>query len=219
MALVATELEVTEPEVEVPLVPDGGHPVDVEDAEDSGDVGDGLLPLLGLALVPLLLLLLLAAVVVGGVSIVVGGVGGGSYDGALAEVAEGVEAELVGDVVEEVGAERGAASEAELEVAAAADDLGELGAGEEAPALEVVELVGHPLEAVLHGVRHGDVPAAGGGEGRVDWGFRVFACERLRPRGRKERCHLLFFYMGWAGPELDCSFLTHYCSVRAGPLE
>jgi hypothetical protein len=25
--------------------------------------------------------------------------------------------------------------------------------------------------------------------------------------------------MGWAGPELDCSFLTHYCSVRAGPLE
>lgn len=50
--------------------------------------------------------------------------------------------------------ERGGALEAELEVAAAADDLGELGAGEEAAPLEVVELVGHALEPELDHVRH-----------------------------------------------------------------
>lgn len=156
MSLVAAELEVAEPEVEVALEPDGGHPVDVEHAEDAGDVGDGLLPLL---LRFILLPLPPASLVVAAASVVLGLlvllVGGGAYDGALAEVAEGVEAELVGDVVEEVLAERGVASEAVLEVAALADDVGELGAREEAPALQVVQLVGHPLQAVLHRVRHG----------------------------------------------------------------
>jgi len=154
VSLVAAELEVAEPEVEVALEPDGGHPVDVEDAEDAGDVGDGLLPiLLGFTLLPLppTNLVVAAANLVLGLLLVVGG----AYDGALAEVAEGVEAELVGDVVEEVLAERGVAAEAVLEVAALADDVGELGAREEAPALQVVQLVGHPLQAVLHRVRHG----------------------------------------------------------------
>ena len=158
--LVAAELEVAEPEVEVALEPDGGHPVDVEDAEDAGDVGDGLLPLLLgfillLPLPPASLLVVAAASAITGLVILVSG---GAYDGALAEVAEGVEAELVGDVVEEVLAERGVAAEAVLEVAALADDVGELSAREEAPALQVVQLVRHPLQAVLHRVRHGDRP-------------------------------------------------------------
>lgn len=152
MSLVAAELQVPEPEVEVSLEPDGGHPVDVEDAQDPRDVGEGPLPLLAPLPLPLLAAPLAVAVAVAAVRL---GVVGVAYDCALAEVAEGVEAELVGDVVEEVLPERGVASDAELEVAAAADDVGELGAGEEAPALEVVELVGHPLEAVLDGVRHG----------------------------------------------------------------
>lgn len=162
VALLAAELEVAEPEVEVALEPDGGHPVDVQDAEDSGEVGDGLGPLL-LPLLPLFAILVRVVILVG-----VGRVRRGAYDGALAQVPERVDAEQVGDVVEEVGLARGVTAEAELEVAAAAHDLGELGAGEEAPALEVVELIGHPLEAVLHRVRH-----LGAGAVEMMLGFRV----------------------------------------------
>lgn len=180
VAFLAAELEVAEPEVEVTLEPDGDHPVDVEDAEDRGDVGDGLGPLLLLAHLPLL-----AAVALGGAA--GGGVGHGAYDGALAQVAERVDAEQVGDVVEEVLLARGVAAEAELEVAAAAHDLGELGAGEEAPALEVVELVGHLLEAVLYRVPH---LGAGAVEPLLLLGFRVFSCGGQDGReGRGESRH------------------------------
>lgn len=120
MSLVAAELEVSEPEVEVSLEPDGCHPVDVEDAEDPRDVGDGLLPLLA----PFPFPLLACPLVVTATVVVIGFGVGGAYDCALAEVAEGVEAELVGDVVEEVLSERGVASDAELEVAAAAAEGG-----------------------------------------------------------------------------------------------
>lgn len=73
----------------------------------------------------------------------------------LTEFPEPVDLLLVVDVEEEVGLEGGGALEPVLEVAAAGDDAGELGPGEEAAAVEVVELVGHALQPVLDHVRHG----------------------------------------------------------------
>lgn len=68
---------------------------------------------------------------------------------------------LVVDVGEVVLLEGGRALEAELEVTAALDDGGDLGSSEEAAALEVVELLGHPLHAELDDVRHGETIGGG----------------------------------------------------------
>lgn len=137
MPSLSTKLKVPKPEINVALVAHNRKPININNPDNSGVVRNRLLPLL-LLLVdndnPLVLEL--------------------PRDRLLPESAERVELSLVLDVGEVVLLERTGALEAVLELPALLDNLGDLAAREEAATLEVVELVHHALEAVLHYVRH-----------------------------------------------------------------
>lgn len=72
----------------------------------------------------------------------------------LAELAEGVEVGLVVDVGDEVLLEGAGALETVLELTPLLHDLRDLSTIEEASALQLLQLVCHPLESVPYHVRH-----------------------------------------------------------------
>ena len=126
-----TKLEVAKPEVDVAFIALQSELVNVHNPEQSSEIG--------LRLLELLIDLLHQF----------------ARHGLLAEPAESVELSLVLDVGQEILLQRTRTLQPVLELSPLLHDLRDLAPAEEAALLEVVELVHHALQTVLHHVRHG----------------------------------------------------------------
>lgn len=124
------KLKIPKPQIDIALEAHNGEPVNLYDPGDAGEVRYGLLHLL----------------VAFGLEV--------TSHRLLPEAAERVQLSLVIDVGQVVLLERARALEPVLVLAALLNDLGYLPARKEASYLEVVELVHHALEPVLHHVSH-----------------------------------------------------------------
>lgn len=126
-----TKLEVAKPEVDVAFIALQSELVNVHNPEQSSEIG--------LRLLELLIALLHQF----------------ARHGLLAKPAEGVELSLVLHVGQEVLLQRTRTLQPVLELSALLYDLRNLAPAEETTLLEVVELIHHALQPVLHHVRHG----------------------------------------------------------------